>query len=235
MSITSVTATPLSTANTAGSATAAAAASATNSAGSIQDSFIKLLVAQIENQDPTKPLSSSDMTSQMSQLNVVSGINQLNTTLSSLLSNVKTSDAVQAATLIGHSVLVPGNSVQLMNGSAKMGLQLGQAADDVKINILDSTGNVISTQDLGAKAAGLENLSWDGTTSAGAVATNPPYTFNVTATLGGKSLPETAIQPLEQVTVNNVSMAGGVTSLNVKSSENTMTNVALSDVYQVTN
>ncbi len=230
MSITSVSETPI-TAKT----TAPASSALSSSAGQIQDSFMKLLVAQVENQDPTKPMTSSDMTSQMSQLNVVSGINQLNTTLSSIAGNINTNEAMQAASLIGRSVLVPGTGLQLVNGSATMGVQLGQAADDVQVNILDSTGSVINSQNLGSMGAGLQNLTWDGTTNTGTPATNPPYTFSVTATQGGSALPDSSITPLIVATVNNVAMSGGVTSLNVTSASNSLSNVALSDVYEVIN
>ncbi len=230
MSITSVSETPI-TAKT----TAPASSALSSSAGQIQDSFMKLLVAQVENQDPTKPMTSSDMTSQMSQLNVVSGINQLNTTLSSIAGNINTNEAMQAASLIGRSVLVPGTGLQLVNGSATMGVQLGQAADDVQVNILDSTGSVINSQNLGSMGAGLQNLTWDGTTNTGTPATNPPYTFSVTATQGGSALPETAIKPLAVATVNNISMAGGVTNLNVTNAVNKISDVALSNIYEITN
>ena len=200
-----------------------------------KDDFIKLLVAQVKNQDPTKPITSSDMTAQMSQLNMVDGINQLNTTMSGMAGSIKGNDAIQAASLIGRSVLVPGTGLQLVNGSATMGVQLGQAADDVQVNILDSTGSVINSQNLGSMGAGLQNLTWDGTTNTGTPATNPPYTFSVTATQGGSALPDSSITPLIVATVNNVAMSGGVTSLNVTSASNSLSNVALSDVYEVIN
>lgn len=231
MSITSVSETPI-TAKT----TAPASSALSSSAGQIQDSFMKLLVAQVENQDPTKPMTSSDMTSQMSQLNVVSGINQLNTTLSSIAGNINTNEAMQAASLIGHNVFVPGNSLKLnASGTSTMGFFLDRAAEDVQVNILDNTGSVISSQDLGEQAAGVQNLIWDGTDNLGLAANNPPYTFSITATHGGKVLPETAIKPLAVATVNNISMAGGVTNLNVTNAVNKISDVALSNIYEITN
>jgi len=228
MSITSVAASPLAT-----PALSSTSSAAITSAAQTKDSFMQLLVAQIKNQDPTKPMTSSDMTAQMSNLNMVDGINQLNTTLTGMAGNTQSSDAVQAASLIGHSVLVPGNTMQLTNGTAQMGLQLGQAADAVQVNILDSSGKVISTQDIGAQTAGLQNLTWDGTTNTGAPASNPPYSFTVTATQAGASIPDSAITPLAVATVNNIAMAGGVTSLNVSSAGNAVSNIALSEIYQV--
>ena len=228
MSITSVASTPTK----AISSTSSTENFATTNAAQNQESFMQLLVAQIRNQDPTKPMTSSDMTAQMSNLNMVSGINQLNSTLTSLAGNAQSTNAMQAASLIGHSVLVPGNNLQLTNGIAEMGLQLGQAAADVQVNILDSSGKVIHTQDLGAQAAGLQNLTWDGT---GATASNSPYTYTVTATNAGTSIPSSDISPLEVAVVKNVSLAGGITSINVTSAGNVASKVALSEIYQVNN
>lgn len=228
MSITSVAASPLAT-----PALSSTSSAAMTSAAQTKDSFMQLLVAQIKNQDPTKPMTSSDMTAQMSNLNMVDGINQLNSTLTGMAGSTKSSEAVQAASLIGHSVLVPGNTMQLTNGTAQMGLQLEQAADAVQVNILDSSGKVISTQDIGAQTAGLQNLTWDGTTNTGAPASNPPYSFTVTATQAGTSIPDSAITPLAVATVNNIAMTGGVTSLNVSSAGNALSNIALSEIYQV--
>jgi flagellar basal-body rod modification protein FlgD len=228
MSIASVASLPTA----ASSSTSVTENFATTNAAQTQDSFIQLLVAQIRNQDPTKPMTSSDMTAQMSSLNMVSGINQLNTTLTSLAGNAQSTNAMQSASLIGHSVLVPGNNLQLTSGKAEMGLQLGQAAADVQVNILDSSGKVINTQDLGVQAAGLLNLTWDGT---GATESNSPYTFTVTATNAGTSIPSTNISPLEVAVVKNVTLAGGITSLNVTSAGNVTSKVALSEIYQVNN
>ncbi|MFI3221864.1 MAG: flagellar hook capping FlgD N-terminal domain-containing protein [Methylococcaceae bacterium] len=228
MSIASVASLPTA----ASSSTSVTENFATTNAAQTQDSFIQLLVAQIRNQDPTKPMTSSDMTAQMSSLNMVSGINQLNTTLTSLAGNAQSTNAMQSASLIGHSVLVPGNNLQLTSGKAEMGLQLGQAAADVQVNILDSSGKVINTQDLGAQGAGLLNLTWDGT---GATESNSPYTFTVTATNAGTSIPSTNISPLEVAVVKNVTLAGGITSLNVTSAGNVASKVALSEIYQVNN
>ena len=229
MSITSVAATP----TTAISSPSSTENFATTNAAENKDSFIQLLVAQVRNQDPTKPMTSSDMTAQMSSLNMVSGINQLNTTLTSLAGNAKSTNSMQAASLIGHSVLVPGNNLKLnADGVAEMGLQLGQAAADVHVNILDSSGKVIHTQDLGAQAAGLQNLTWDGT---GATANNSPYTFTVTAANAGTSIPSSGISTLQVAVVKNVSLAGGITSLNVTSADNVVSKVALSEIYEVKN
>src|SRR6476661_5249698 len=83
-----------------------------------QDKFMTLLITQMKNQDPMNPLDNAQITSQLAQLSTVTGVNKLNTTLESLKASYQSSEALQAANMIGHGVLVPGGKVQLIDGKA---------------------------------------------------------------------------------------------------------------------
>src|SRR3990172_2141446 len=83
-----------------------------------EDRFLKLLVTQMKNQDPLNPLDNAEVTSQMAQLSTVSGIEKLNTTLQAMSSSFASSQSLQAAGMIGRSVLAPGSSLSLQNGAA---------------------------------------------------------------------------------------------------------------------
>lgn len=171
-------------------------ASSTNktTAEDIQNRFLTLLVAQLENQDPLNPLDNTEITSQLSQMSTVQGIEQLNTKLSSLVDSLADTQAVQASALIGNTVLVPGSNLTLSEGEAYGGVNLTSAADQVTVSIIDSTGKVVQTQTLGANAAGNVLFSWDGSTSSGTAATDGAYTFKVTATKGTSSVTAEALQ-----------------------------------------
>ena len=88
MAINSVTTTPTTT-------TAAASVAPAAQTDEAQSRFMKLLVAQMQNQDPLNPMDNAQMTSQIAQLQTVSGINQLNTTVQSLLSNYQSVQQLQ--------------------------------------------------------------------------------------------------------------------------------------------
>lgn len=171
-------------------------ASSTNktTAEDIQNRFLTLLVAQLENQDPLNPLDNTEITSQLSQMSTVQGIEQLNSKLSSLVESLADTQAVQASALIGNTVLVPGSNLTLSEGEAYGGVNLTSAADQVTVSIIDSTGKVVQTQTLGANAAGNVLFSWDGSTSAGTTAADGSYTFKVTATKGTSSVTSEALQ-----------------------------------------
>lgn len=188
-----------------------AAINAANSAGSTktsssteasQDRFLKLLVTQLQNQDPLNPMDNSQMTSQMAQISTVTGIEKLNTTLSSMIDSVASSQSVQSAAMIGKNVLVAGSQLTLGSSTkdgvttkaAFGGVTLAGDADQVTLTIKDSGGNVLSTQRLDAQAAGTFNFTWDGKTDAGTTAADGNYKVSVSATQGGKEVVATALQ-----------------------------------------
>jgi flagellar basal-body rod modification protein FlgD len=108
------------------------------------DRFLKLLVAQMQNQDPLNPLDNAQVTSQMAQINTVSGIEKLNTTVQGLQSSFMQMQALQGASLVGHDVIVAGNKLDFSNGTGGTGatgvggFELTSPADAVKLEVLNS-------------------------------------------------------------------------------------------------
>jgi flagellar basal-body rod modification protein FlgD len=195
-SSTSVPATPAaSAASTVGSLTSAA---------DQQDRFMKLLVAQMKNQDPLNPMDNAQMTSQVAQINTVGGIEKLNTTVTSLLSAFNRMQAQSASQLAGRQVLVDGNDAQLAAGHAVGGVTLDAAADQVNVDILDAAGQPVRTLQLGASPAGTRSFDWDGTLADGSAAPEGSWRVRVTASAAGKAV---AATPLTAATVRSVSQA----------------------------
>jgi flagellar basal-body rod modification protein FlgD len=169
----------------AGSVPATSTAQAAKDAA---DRFLTLLVAQLQNQDPLNPLDNAQVTTQLAQISTVSGINQLNDTVAALGASMGISQYLQAATLVGHDVVLGGNDLGLADGKAQGGVQLASAADHVSIAITDDAGNVVRTLDLGAQPAGTRFFDWDGKTDSGTAAPAGHYSFAVTATSAGKAV-----------------------------------------------
>ncbi len=149
-----------------------------------EDRFLKLLVTQMKNQDPLNPLDNAQVTSQMAQLSTVTGIEKLNTSLSAMSQSFIDNQSLQAANLIGHGVLVPGNTMTLADGTAIAGIDLQGAADKVVVTVRDKSGFVVQSIDMGKQAAGTIPFAWDGKTSGGEAAADGNYTFDVVATQG---------------------------------------------------
>ena len=91
--------------------TPAAAASADTTVTA--DRFLKLLVAQMKNQDPLNPMDNAQVTSQMAQISTVTGIDKLNTTVQGLSTQFMQLQTMQGASLVGHDVIVAGNKLSV--------------------------------------------------------------------------------------------------------------------------
>jgi len=163
-------------------ATGAAASLVSGSSANTEDRFLKLLVAQLQNQDPLNPMDNAQVTSQMAQIQTVSGIDKLNSTVQGLNAQFAQLQALSGASLVGHDVLIDGNRlVADANGSGHAGFELGSQADHVKLEVLDASGRVIDSADLGAMASGRHRFDW--TPSAGVNAAAAAR-FRITANLG---------------------------------------------------
>ena len=178
------------------------AASKSGTAAAGADRFLKLLVAQMQNQDPLNPMDNAQVTSQMAQINTVTGIEKLNETVTGLNGQFLQMQAMQGAALIGRDVTVEGKALDVRDGTGVGGFDLSGAADRVQVEILDASGRVVDTLDLGAAKSGTHSFSWD----ASKVADPSGYTFRVTAKLGTTTVKTT---PLMRDTVAAVSNSGG--------------------------
>lgn len=191
-----------------------------------QNRFLKLLTTQLKNQDPLNPMDNAQVTSQLAQISTVDGIEKLNATLQKLVASSVDGEAMQAAALVGHQVMVTGSNLQLGDSGAIGGLQLDSSADQVVVTVKDPNGLVMRTLNLGDLDAGLHNFTWDGMTDAGAKAVNGNYAISVAAKRG-----------TDKVTVSALQLAG-VSNIN-RSTQGVMLNlgsqglVKLGDVKQI--
>ena len=177
------------------------------------DRFLKLLVTQMQNQDPLNPMDNAQVTSQMAQINTVTGIDKLNSTVQGLSAQFMQMQAVQGASLVGHDVIVAGNrlAVDATSGIGQGGFELTTPADAIKVEILGPSGAVVQTLNLGAEGAGIHSFDWP----AGTATNANGLTFRVSATRGGVT---TAATPLMRDRVDAVSTAGNVFNLELQNS-----------------
>ena len=158
-----------------------------------KDVFMKLLVAQMKNQDPLNPLDNAQVTTQLAQINTVKGIDKMNTALSKLVDGGQAGSTTDAAAMVGRSVLVEGSTLELpADGVARAGYELSAAASSVRVDVLDRSGAVVDSIQSSNVAAGLQTFSWDGT--AGGRTLDPgTYRIRVTATNGNDSVESTPL------------------------------------------
>jgi flagellar basal-body rod modification protein FlgD len=222
-----VSSTPAAQAGTSAAQSAASSASNSSNAIGSQSAFLQLLVTQMQNQDPLNPMDNAQITSQLAQISTVNGITSLNTSMQQLITASNANQTIAAAGMLGATVLVPGSAMNLASGNSVYGVNLAQAANNVQVTVKDSSGNTVSTINLGALPAGVNSFNWNGAESSGGTAASGSYTFSVTATQGTTAVTATALS--SAVVQGVVQGSGGSTLLNLGS----LGNVPVSSVQQI--
>ena len=166
-----------------------AAATAKKSEAGSADRFLKLLVAQMQNQDPLNPLDNAQVTSQMAQINTVNGVEKLNRSVEGLNAQFIQMQTLQGAALVGRDVVVPGNRLSIAGDLGRGGFELDVDARAVSVEVLALDGGVVGTVDLGAQKAGRHNFDWP----ARGADPESGLRFRVVATNGAAAVPATAL------------------------------------------
>ena len=189
---------------------AGTAGKATQSTADAQsDRFLKLLVAQLNNQDPMNPMDNAQMTSQMAQINTVTGITQLNDTVKTLASQFNAMQVLQGSALVGREVLTTGRNITINEGVGRAAFDLADEADKVTVQVLSPGGQVLDTLSFGAQTSGRHYFGWDASKYTG---TGSPV-FNVVASQGTAAVKAT---PLIRDTVVSIGNDAGTMSVTLK-------------------
>ena len=158
-----------------------------------QDRFLKLLVTQMQNQDPLNPMDNAQVTTQLAQLNTVTGIEQLNKTLGQMAASSAAQQSLQAAMLVGRDVLVAGNQLSFSGQPLRFGVDLPQSIDGMTISISDSKGNVVESFQTGAQPQGATTFEWDGLDASGNVLAPGKYVVSANASSGSTATTATTL------------------------------------------
>lgn len=201
--------------NTATSNTSSAATgNKSTSNADAQDRFLKLLVTQMQNQDPLNPMDNAQVTSQMAQINTVTGIEKLNNSMTSMSTSMNNMQMLQGASLVGHGVLFEGKQLFVNSeGKASAGYNLEGNAANVRIDVVNSSGTVIDSITETNKSAGRQGFDW---TPPAGVSTSG-LTFQVTASTNGKAVKATPMMGSAVSAINtnegtlNLELANGLT------------------------
>ncbi|MBY0446478.1 MAG: flagellar hook assembly protein FlgD [Burkholderiales bacterium] len=200
----------------------------TSAADQQQDRFLKLLVKQLQSQDPMNPMDNAATTSQMAQISSVTGIEKLNTTMQSMMASFASAQSFQAAALIGKEVLTQGNQMKF-DGTKPVDarIDLPAGVSNIKVTISDKNGAVVDTITLPQQAAGAAGVVWDGKLDNGEIkAAAGDYFISARGVQDGK---EIALNTLTWQTASSVELAK--TGVNVMLAN--QKSVAFGDVKQI--
>lgn len=152
-----------------------------------QEDFLKLMVTQFRNQDPMKPMENGEFLGQLAQFSTVSGIEEMNVSVSKLADSIHASQTVQAANMIGRTVLLEGEVGYLHEGQALEGaIDLPASTGNAQVRIFDPSGQLIRQIPMGSRQAGIANFSWDGLKSDGSQAAPGSYVVQADANFNGE-------------------------------------------------
>lgn len=207
----------------------AASSSNGSSIEDITNNFMTLLVAQMQNQDPTNPMDNNQLTSLMAQFNTASGVQQLNSTLGNVGTLVNSMQQMNAAQWVGRDIYIEGDS-SVTGSDSTFGFALNNGADKVTVVLTDRAGNSY-TAELKDVKAGVHKLTLDDLT--GFQPAEPDFangeTYKVTYTAANEDGTTPAIVSLKHAKVESVSftLSGAVLQLGLNGS------ATLGEVYLI--
>jgi flagellar basal-body rod modification protein FlgD len=164
------------------SSAAAIAQTGTTALGSLSgnfSNFLSLLMTQLQNQDPTTPMDSSQFTSELVQFTSVEQQISTNSDLTQLIQLTQASQVEQSASLIGKPVTVSGTQLSLQNSAGAINFNTA-AAEPVAIAVYNGAGTQVQTASL-TSAAGANTWKWNGQSASGQTMPDGAYTVTVTA------------------------------------------------------
>jgi len=194
-----------------------------------QEDFFALLTQELANQDPTKPADNNEMISQMTAFSTTDGVSQLNDSFGSFASSMTSSQALQASSLVGRSVLVNESVFGKADGESVKGkIQTDTAATNVHIGVYDMNNVLIQNVPVGDVKAGGSAFTWNGDKTDGTQAPEGAYYFKVAGLVNGEAQ---ELQAMTYRKVDSVTLAGA--GGNILLNLNGGSNMALSDVVEV--
>lgn len=193
-----------------------------------QDAFLRLMITQLENQNPLEPQKNSEFVAQLAQFSSVEGLQNLNSTVSGLVSDFQSSRALQATSMVGRAVTVPAEQSYLAEGGAIFGsMDLPASTGALSMRVYNEAGQLVWQRELGAQEAGELTFAWDGQLDDGSVAPPGEYRFEALAQIHGQ--PE-RLQTYLAANVNSVTLGPNNTmTLNLAG----IGPVALGDVKEI--
>lgn len=180
-----------------------------------KDAFLQLLVTQMKNQNPLEPQDNGEFVAQLAQFSSLESMQNLTSTVDSIATIYKSSQALQASSLVGRSVQVETSNasfdpVKGLTGS----VVVLTPSSGTTVKVYDANNALVDTLDLGDLSAGTQSFTWDGVKDDGTVAAAGTYTFEVSGMVENKN---TALSTILPSTISSVTTGvnGSETMLNL--------------------
>jgi flagellar basal-body rod modification protein FlgD len=189
-----------------------------------KDDFLKLLVAQLQHQDPLAPTDDTQFVAQLAQFSSLEQEQNINTGVTQLAAQQQTQLNTQATAMVGKTVTANSNAVSVASGTATpINFQLAGNAAQVVAQIYSASGTLVRSINLGAAPAGQQSFAWDGKDSAGSVLSDGSYQVQLSAQNSNQT-PIGISQTLSGV-VTGVDLSSGQAQLLIGNAEVSMSQI----------
>lgn len=169
-----------------------------------QQDFLRLMVAQVQNQDPMQPQANGEFLSQLAQFSTNDGITKMQDSLQQLATSLQSNQALQASALVGRKVLVNSDQMSLgADGDVKVAIDMPTGMNNLSAKIYSESGELLKTIPLGDPAAGFFQFNWDGKDINEQRLPAGKYKVEVHGTYGGE---ERALKTMTSANVDSVSL-----------------------------
>ena len=169
------------------------------------DQFITLMLAQIKNQDPLKPLEPAEFLGQLAQFSTVTGIQEMGSSVSDLVGSMRSSQALSGANLVGRDVLAPGDTA-VFDGTTpvRAAVEAPSGAERVEFVVRDASGAVVRRAQVQPSVSGVTEMAWDGRADNGTVMPAGAYRIEALSRFGarGESAQVLLLSRVDSVTLD---------------------------------
>ncbi|MFP5259337.1 MAG: flagellar hook assembly protein FlgD [Acidobacteriota bacterium] len=210
------------------SSTASSTSSGSGTSKLGMDAFLQLLVTQLQYQDPLSPMDDKEFVAELAQFSSVEQLTEINTGIEKLSTIGQEQQLLGAVNFIGKTIEANGTAVSLSEGKASaVSFTLPDDASTCLVNVLDSSGNIVRTVDLGASKAGSVEFTWDGQNFDGTAMSDGQYQVAVTATNANGEVMK--VSSTMTGTVTGITQQNGTYYLDIGNGRN----VAFTDITNV--
>ncbi|MFT5161709.1 MAG: flagellar basal-body rod modification protein FlgD [Alteromonadaceae bacterium] len=193
-----------------------------------QADFFALLTQQLSYQDPTKPVENDQMISQMTSFTMADGISSMNESFADFAASMTSNQALQASSLVGQQVLVPGDVAAIEGeGGTSGAFSIPQSVQSLQVRIEDGAGQLIRTIEMGNLPPGKHRFAWDGLDNNGNRVEEGQYKINAQGSMGNEG---TTFPVSTYAHVQSVSIGANGTGLSINTN---LGSVKLAEVEEI--
>jgi flagellar basal-body rod modification protein FlgD len=170
-----------------------------------QNAFLKLMIAQLKNQDPMKPQDPSQFMSQLAQFSQVTSTQNMEKSIQGLSDSMRSTQVLNGTSLMGHNILSPADTDTIEAGGTVTGaVDAPKGITALKVVVKDAAGTQVRTFNIEKPGEGRNNFTWDGKTDTGVAAPAGTYKFEIVGSAGGEtgSLDPMLVSKVASVSIN---------------------------------